>query len=174
LDLATLEACRPALDRGRGRVDPPTRNLARVGVQSVECDLSAVHVKASYDRHLGAAFEFRHYQFTRVSRVEPREALFMPSFAGAKQKPGRRWRRQLLFVHSSSLARLRRAVPTLVRPAVESLVFPTVRLGCTHSTAPARHNSVARHPLTAVLPMRTFNSLRGKPIRRKVGRSWSW
>src|SRR5207245_9904531 len=69
----------------RARVDPSARELTRVGVQSVECDLPAVHVKASYDRHLGASFEFRHCHFARVSRAEPREALFMPSFAGAKR-----------------------------------------------------------------------------------------
>ena len=86
LHLAILEACGPALHRAGRRVDPPARQLAGVGVQSVDCDLPAVHVKASYDRHLGASFEFRHCHFARVSRAEPREALFMPSSSGVSER----------------------------------------------------------------------------------------
>jgi hypothetical protein len=43
----------PALNCRWRRVDPSTRHLTGVGVQRVECDLCAVHVKPSYDRHLG-------------------------------------------------------------------------------------------------------------------------
>ena len=59
LHLAALKALRPVLDRDGRRVYPSAHELTGVGVQSVECDLPAVHVKASYDRHLGASFEFR-------------------------------------------------------------------------------------------------------------------
>src|SRR5439155_25179763 len=75
---ATLEACGPALYGARRRVDPSAYELARVGVQSVKCDLPTVHVKASYDRHLGASFELRHCHVAGVSRAAPWEALVMP------------------------------------------------------------------------------------------------
>jgi hypothetical protein len=57
--LAILKASRPALHCRRRRVDAPARQLARFGVQCIKSDLPTVHVKASYDRHLGASFEFR-------------------------------------------------------------------------------------------------------------------
>jgi hypothetical protein len=103
----------PALHRARRRVYPPAHELTCVGVQSVECDLPAVHVKASYDRHLGASFEFRHCHFARVFRAEPREALFMPSFS---PKPAA-W--DLLGLGSNAdLATRMLAVPTSARTAI--------------------------------------------------------
>jgi hypothetical protein len=46
-------AAREARDRRRRGVDPTARDFSRLGVQRVEGDLRAMHVKPGYDRHQG-------------------------------------------------------------------------------------------------------------------------
>jgi hypothetical protein len=53
VDLAPDEAACRARHGRRRRVDSTARHLARFGVQRVEGDLRAMHVKPGYDRHQG-------------------------------------------------------------------------------------------------------------------------
>ena len=53
VDLAALEALRPARDGRRRRVDPAATHLARLRLERVEGDLRSMHVKPGYDRHWG-------------------------------------------------------------------------------------------------------------------------
>ncbi len=47
------QARHPTPHGRRRRVDPPPADLARFGVESIERDLPAVHIKPGYDRHRG-------------------------------------------------------------------------------------------------------------------------
>jgi hypothetical protein len=56
-----------ALDGRPRRIDPPSRQLSRLAVKRIKRDLRTVHIKPSYDRHLGASFELR--QLPRRAKV---------------------------------------------------------------------------------------------------------
>jgi len=57
VDLLAGEAANPAADRFTRRRDPPTAQLARLGVERIKRDLVSVHVESGYDRHQGPPFE---------------------------------------------------------------------------------------------------------------------
>jgi hypothetical protein len=53
LDPLAREATNPVPDRLRCGSDAAAVDLARLLVESVECDLCSVHVEPGYDRHWG-------------------------------------------------------------------------------------------------------------------------
>jgi hypothetical protein len=66
LDLLTRETLDPGANSRRCRVTAAAAQLPRLGIERVERDLSSMHVKPGYDRHLRASFALLSSLITRT------------------------------------------------------------------------------------------------------------
>src|SRR5919109_3920319 len=73
LDPLAGETLDPGSNSRATGVDPTPAKLARLHVESVESDLSSMHIEPGYDRHRGPPLRSGLEQPRERSRVEPKE-----------------------------------------------------------------------------------------------------